>query len=108
MGLGCDVGGCWADHSCPYRSWGVPMGSRCFSEGSYGVGILWGVIEVTLGSNGCSYRSWGVPMGLGVLLFCGLPYNSLSIPMGLWSFSEGSYGVGTRYGWALGCQHLSL
>ena len=43
-----------------------------------------------------------VPIDLGVSLwvlgypcgFWGLPYNSLSIPMGLRSFSEGSYGVG--------------
>ena len=108
MGLGRDMGGRWAASICPYRSWGDPMGPRCSSECPYGVGVLMGVMVVTPGSNGCSYRSWGVPMGLGVLLFCGLPYNSLSIPMGLWSFSEGSYGVGTRYGWALGCQHLSL
>ena len=42
MGLGCDVGGCWAVHSCSYRSLGVLMGSRSFSEGSYRVGILMG------------------------------------------------------------------
>ena len=57
-----------------------------------------------------------VPIDLGVSLwvlgyhcgFWGLPYKPLSVPMGLRSFSEGSYGVGTRRGWALGCQHLSL
>ena len=57
-----------------------------------------------------------VPIDLGVCLwvlgyhcgFWGLPYKPLSVPMGLRSFSEGSYGVGTRRGWALGCQRLSL
>ena len=80
MGSGCDVGGCWADSSCSYTSWGdpmrfgvspitlmsIPMGSHCFSEGFYGVGVLMGVVEVTPGANGCPYRSRGVPVGFGV------------------------------------------
>ena len=66
MGLGRDVGGRWAASICPYRSWGDPMG--------------FGVSPITL----------------------------MSIPMGSWCFSEGSYGVGTGDGWVLGCQHLSL